>query len=56
MELYRLMYDVVRQLDGKLQIIALDHADFEDEWFADSVEHRWRGGETLIPGSWYGGN
>jgi energy-coupling factor transporter ATP-binding protein EcfA2 len=52
-KLYKLMYDVVERLDGKLQIVALDHADFGDEWFASSVEHRWRGGEGLIPRAWY---
>lgn len=51
--LYRLMFDVVQQLGGALQIIALDHADFEDEWFADSVQQRWRDGEALIPSGWY---
>ena len=41
--LYELMYQVVAQLGGALQVIALDHADFEDQWFADSVVERWRG-------------
>lgn len=50
--LYRLVYDVVGNLDGKLQVIALDHADFEDDRFADAVEHRWRDGEALIPRDW----
>lgn len=53
-ELYRLMYDVVRELRGDLQIIALDHADFEDEpWFRNSVRQRWREGKKLIPAEWY---
>lgn len=52
-KLYRLMFDVVQQLEGGLQIIALDHADFEDQWFSSSVQHRWRGGEALIPSDWY---
>lgn len=52
-KLYRLMFDVVQQLGGALQIIALDHADFEDDWFANSVQERWRGGEALIPVGWY---
>ena len=52
-KLYRLMFDVVQQLGGALQIIALDHADFEDDWFANFVKERWRGGEALIPVGWY---
>jgi hypothetical protein len=52
-ELYKLVHRVVGQLEGRLQVIALDHADFEDEWFADSVVQRWRDGQALIPQSWY---
>lgn len=52
-KLYRLMADVVEQHHGSLQIIALDHADFEDDWFADSVQQRWRDGEALIPIDWF---
>ena len=51
-ELYELMYQGVGQLDGRLQVIALDHADFEDQWFQDAVVERWRGGEALIPDAW----
>jgi hypothetical protein len=50
--LYELTFEVVQQLGGDLQVIALDHADFEDDWFANSVIQRWRGGEALIPPSW----
>ena len=51
-QLYKLVFDVVRQLAGGLQVIALDHADFEDEWFATSVIQRWREGDALIPADW----
>jgi hypothetical protein len=50
--LYRLMYDVAESMNGGLQIIALDHADFDDEWFSQSVIERWRGGSALIPSAW----
>lgn len=51
--LYKLTFDVVQLLTGGLQVIALDHADFEDDWFAGSVIQRWRDGEALIPTTWY---
>jgi hypothetical protein len=51
-QLYALVHRVVEQLGGRLQVIALDHADFEDAWFAESVVQRWRDGEALIPASW----
>ncbi|HEV7584852.1 MAG TPA: DUF3732 domain-containing protein [Solirubrobacteraceae bacterium] len=51
-QLYELVHQVVSGLDGRLQVIALDHADFEDDWFAESVVQRWRDGEALIPKPW----
>ena len=55
-QLYTLAYEVVAELGGALQVIALDHADFEDTWFADSVVERWRGGDALIPADWRQGD
>lgn len=51
--LYRMMFDAVTQLNGQLQIIAFDHADFADEWFQESIVETWRDGIALIPGEWY---
>jgi hypothetical protein len=52
-QLYQMVRDVVDQLDGKLRVIALDHADFDDSWFAESVVQRWRDGQALSPSSWF---
>lgn len=52
-KLYRMIFDVVTELNGQLQIIALDHADFADEWFQDSIIETWRDGNALIPREWY---
>lgn len=52
--LYELTFEVVQKLSGALQVIALDHADFEDGWFANSVIQRWRDGQALIPAGWLG--
>lgn len=54
--LYALIRQVVDELAGQLQIIALDHADFDEHWFSESVIERWRGGEALIPGHWFSGD
>jgi len=51
-QLYEMLHRVIEEMAGGLQVIALDHADFEDEWFSDSVVQRWRDGEALIPASW----
>jgi len=52
LKLYRLMYDTGASLKGKLQIIVLDHANFDVPWFRDSVIETWRGGNALIPITW----
>jgi len=55
--LYRLMYNVVVELGGRLQVIALDHAEFPSEpWFMDAIIERWRGDAALIPNSWLDGS
>ena len=51
-DLYQLMYDDVAARGGALQLIVLDHADFSEDWFQDSVVQRWRDGEALIPSEW----
>ncbi|WP_232547473.1 DUF3732 domain-containing protein [Propioniciclava soli] len=52
LKLYKLMFDAVARLDGQLQIIAFDHADFTDDWFRGSVIEVWRNGNALIPREW----
>lgn len=47
------VHELVEQLAPDWQVVVLDHADLtEPQWFADSVRHRWRGGDALIPVSW----
>lgn len=52
LKLFRMMFDVVSSLKGELQIIAVDHADFQDPWFQSSVIEVWRDGKALIPSDW----
>lgn len=51
-EMYKLLRDFVREMDGRVQIIAFDHAEFEDEWFQESIVERWRAGVALVPREW----
>ena len=53
LKLYKMMYDAVAESDGRLQIIAFDHADFSDPWFQASIIETWRDGVALIPGGWF---
>jgi hypothetical protein len=49
---FTLIRNVVDGLDSKLQVIVLDHADFDEAWFQGAVRERWRDGEALIPTDW----
>lgn len=51
--LYKMMHKSVTNLDGQLQIIALDHAEFKDPWFQESIIETWRNGDALIPQEWF---
>lgn len=51
-KLYEMMFGVCASLNGQLQIIAFDHADFRDSWFEESVIETWRDGNALIPQTW----
>lgn len=50
--MFELMRDVVAELTPDFQMIVCDHADLPEEWFAESVRHRWRDGTALIPADW----
>ncbi|MFD6742392.1 DUF3732 domain-containing protein [Streptomyces anthocyanicus] len=50
--LFRLIYDVARELAPDIQIIVSDHANLDEPWFQGSVRHNWRGGRKLIPQRW----
>jgi hypothetical protein len=50
--MFRLMFDVVEKHAPGLQLIVSDHANLNETWFADSVQHNWRNGDGLIPADW----
>ncbi|MCK7544881.1 DUF3732 domain-containing protein [Marinobacter bryozoorum] len=51
--LYSLIFDVIDQLDGKLQVIITDHPDFNDDpRFQAALRERWRNGVKLVPEDW----
>jgi hypothetical protein len=51
--MFTFLFDVVEQLKPNLQIIVLEHANFNDERFQQAlVEEPWRGDRALIPLEW----
>lgn len=51
--MFKFIVDVTKSLAPNFQVIITDHADLQDDWFQDTVVERWRGGNKLIPESWY---
>ena len=43
--------EVVRH-GGEFQVLMVDHADLNVDWFQEAVVEKWRGGAALVPVSW----
>jgi len=50
--LFKLMYEACRDIRGPFQLIVLDHAHLDDNWFEESIIEEWRGGNALVPADW----
>ncbi|WP_345423075.1 DUF3732 domain-containing protein [Actinomycetospora chlora] len=49
---FRVIIDRIASSGSGFQVLVLDHADLEEEWFQDAVIQRWRDGEALVPAAW----
>jgi len=50
-KLFKLIADTCAELSPSLQVIVMDHADINADWFKSAVVERWRG-RKLIPEEW----
>ncbi len=51
--LFKLIFDVVENLQGTFQVIITDHPDFSDDVrFQAALRERWRDGLKLVPEDW----
>ena len=51
--MFRVIYEMVRELSPGLQVIVTEHANLSEDWFQESlVEAPWRDGRALIPADW----
>lgn len=50
--MFRLVFDVVRDIAPGLQVVITEHADINEDWYQASVVERWRGGLKLVPEDW----
>ncbi|NEN07854.1 DUF3732 domain-containing protein [Diaminobutyricibacter tongyongensis] len=51
--MFKLFADYPDELQGGVQLIVVDHANYTDaKWFTNAVVHNWREGTKLIPADW----
>jgi hypothetical protein len=52
--IFELLRATVEDLAGRMQIIVMEHVEFDEDWFVDAVgENTWRGGRGLVPLEWF---
>ncbi len=51
-KLFSLIAKVAREIAPSLQVILLEHADLNEDWFNATVIVRWRHGRKLVPLDW----
>ena len=51
-DLFQFMHLASREVPQPFQLIVLDHAHLDDEWFEKSIVEEWRGDQTLVPEEW----
>jgi hypothetical protein len=52
--IFDLLRTTIQDLEGAMQIIVMDHAEFDEDWFDEAVRNnRWRGGRGLVPTEWF---
>ena len=50
--LFEFMYTVSQEIGDGFQLIVLDHAHLDDDWFNAAIVEEWRGDAALIPVEW----
>ncbi|RKH21913.1 DUF3732 domain-containing protein [Corallococcus sp. CA041A] len=52
LQMFRLIFDAVEAVAPGLQVILIEHADLNEDWYRDAIVERWRGGKKLVPDDW----
>ena len=52
-DLFELMHKIGGEIEGDFQLIVLDHAHIDEDWFEDAIVEEWRHGTALVPEEWY---
>jgi hypothetical protein len=51
-QMFRLIFEAVEAVAPGLQVILIEHADLNEDWYRDAIVERWRGGLKLVPADW----
>jgi len=51
-QMFRLIFEAVEVVAPRLQVILIEHADLNEDWYRDAIVERWRGGKKLVPEDW----
>jgi Protein of unknown function (DUF3732) len=51
-QMFRLIFEVVEAVAPGLQVILIEHADLNEDWYRDAIVERWRGGLKFVPADW----
>lgn len=52
LQMFRLIFEVAEAVAPGLQVILIEHADINEDWYRDAIVERWRGGKKLVPEDW----
>lgn len=52
LQMFRLIFEAVATVAPGLQVILIEHADINEDWYREAVVERWRGGKKLVPEDW----
>ena len=50
--LFKLMAKGANKIGKSFQLIVLDHAHLDDDWFEEAIVEEWRGDSALVPSTW----
>ena len=50
--LFKFMHVASQKIGEHFQLIVLDHAHLDDEWFEECIVEEWRDDKTLVPDDW----
>ena len=50
--MFRLVFDVVRDLAPHFQVIVTEHAEIAEDWYQEAIVEKWWGEAKLVPTAW----